>query len=42
MCLGIKLSSEEEAIARQINMSGGKSLEAYAKDCYSYTKGMGN
>lgn len=41
MCLGLKLTSEEELVAKQLKISGNKSLDQYARDCYSYSKGIG-
>lgn len=42
MCLGLRLTSEEEMVAKQFKLSGSKSLDQYARDCYSYSKGIGN
>lgn len=41
MCLGLQLTTEEQLVVRQLRMTGSKSLEQYARDCYSYTKGIG-
>lgn len=41
MCLGIKLTAEEESVARSIKMTGNKSIEQYARNCYAQSKGIG-
>lgn len=41
MCLGLQLNTEEQLVARQLRITGSKSIEQYARDCYSYTKGIG-
>ncbi|MBU1106706.1 MAG: transglycosylase SLT domain-containing protein [Candidatus Riflebacteria bacterium] len=41
MCLGIKLTTEEETVARQLLVPKSKTIDQYARDCYSYAKGIG-
>ncbi len=40
MCLGIKLNAAERAFVKR-NMARGKSVDAYARSLYAYSKGIG-
>jgi len=41
MCLGIKLTTQEEMVARQLLVPKSKQIDQYARECYSYAKGIG-
>ena len=41
MCLGIKLTTAEEMVARELMVPKSKTIDQYARDCYSYARGIG-
>ncbi len=41
MCLGLRLTAGEETVARQLRMTGSKSIEQYALDCFRKSRGIG-
>lgn len=41
MCLGIKLSTQEEMVAKQLFVPKSKNIDQYARECYSYASGIG-
>jgi len=41
MCLGIKLTTQEEMVARQLFVPKSKNIDQYAREIYSYAKGIG-
>ncbi|KAF1079450.1 MAG: hypothetical protein GQF41_4202 [Candidatus Rifleibacterium amylolyticum] len=41
MCLGIKLTTQEEMVAKQLLVPRSKNIDQYAREVYSYAKGIG-
>jgi hypothetical protein len=41
MCLGIKLTTQEEIVAKQLLVPKNKNIDQYAREIYSYAKGIG-
>ncbi|PKL39399.1 MAG: hypothetical protein CVV41_21205 [Candidatus Riflebacteria bacterium HGW-Riflebacteria-1] len=41
MCLGIKLTTQEEIIAKQLFVPRSQNVDQYARNIYSYAKGIG-
>lgn len=41
MCLGIKLTTQEEMVAKQLLVPKSKNIDQFARETYSYAKGIG-
>ncbi|OGK10878.1 MAG: hypothetical protein A2W80_05150 [Candidatus Riflebacteria bacterium GWC2_50_8] len=41
MCLGIKLTSQEKIVAKQLFVPKSQNIDQYARNIYSYAKGIG-